>query len=132
MTVTILAGKLAYDHIDSRVSWTNPDPEALIEQSTPFGTLDCVSHSEGMTVLGVNFIEPADRSTTGYQTTLLDGQRVVITSDDCWLDPRTIITIYPDDLPGDAAESVRSFPARDDGASPLTSSGAARRTVRSG
>ena len=48
-----------------------------------------------MTVLGVTFIEPVDRSTPGYRATLLDGQRVVITSDDYWLDPRTIITVDP-------------------------------------
>lgn len=93
MTVTIPAGQLAYDHVGSRVSWTIADPEALLEQSTPFGTLDWVSHSEGMTVLGVTFIEPAGRSTPGYRATLLDGQRVVVTSDDYWLDPRTTITV---------------------------------------
>ncbi|MBN9605463.1 MAG: hypothetical protein J0G30_02495 [Actinomycetales bacterium] len=82
MTATIPAGKLAYDHVGSRVSWMIPDLEALLEPSTPFGTLEWVSHSEGMTVLGVTFIEPADRTTPGYHTTLLDGQRVVITSDD--------------------------------------------------
>lgn len=132
MTVTIPAGQLAYDYIGARVSWTIPDPEALIEQCTPFGTLNWVSHSDGMTVLGVTFIELADPSTPGYQTTLLDGQRVVITSDDYWLDPRTIITVHPDDLPGDAAESVRSFPAAEGAESSLTSSGIARRTVPSG
>lgn len=95
MTVTVPAGQLTYDHVGSRVSWTIPDPEALLEQSTLFGTLDWVSHSEGMTVLGVTFIEPVDRSTPGYRATLLDGQRVVITSDDYWLDPRTIITVDP-------------------------------------
>jgi len=53
-----------------------------------------------MTVLGVTFIEPGNRTTPGYRTTLLDGQRVVITSDDYWLDPRTLIRVHPDDLPG--------------------------------
>lgn len=132
MTETIAAGRLAYDHVGSRVSWTIPDPEALLEQSTPFGTLDWVSHCEGMTVVGVTFVEPADRSTPGYQTTLLDGQRVVITSDDYWLDPRTPITLHPDGVPGDAAASDRSFPAGGRGECPLTSSGVAGRTVASG
>ena len=129
MTATIPAGQLAYDHVGSRVSWTIPDPEALLEQSTPFGTLDWVSHSEGMTVIGVTFIEPAGRTTTGYRTTLLDGQRVVITSDEYWLDPRTPVTVHPDDLPADTDASIGSFPAGDGGECPLTSSAEARRTV---
>ena len=95
--VIVPAGQLAYDHVGSRVSWTIPDPEALLEQSTPFGTLDWVSHSEGMTVIGVTFIEPANRTTPEHRTTLLDGQRVVITSDDYWLDPRTAITVDLDE-----------------------------------
>jgi len=85
-----------------------------------------------MTVLGVTFIESADRSTPGYLTTLLDGQRVVITSDDYCLDPRTPVTVHPDDLPGDGAVSVRSFPASDGGEYQPISSGPARRTVPSG
>jgi len=34
MSATLRAGQLAYDHVGSRVSWTIPDPEALLEQST--------------------------------------------------------------------------------------------------
>ena len=115
MIVTLAAGQLAYDHVGSRVSWTIADPEALLEQSTPFGTLDWVSHSEGLTVLGVTFIEPADRTAAGYRATLLDGQRVVVTSDDYWLDPRTTITADLEDVDhanGGSDPSSRS-PGRD-------------------
>ncbi|MBO1740733.1 hypothetical protein [Leifsonia sp. TF02-11] len=97
MTEALPAARLAYDHIGSQVSWAVPDPQALFDEQTPIGTLDWISHSEGAVVIGVTFIEPAGRDTPGYRATLLDGRRVVVTSDDYWLDPRTEITLFPDE-----------------------------------
>lgn len=93
MTTVMAAAQLAYDHIGSRVSWTVPDPEALLEMETPSGTLDWVSHTQGAVVLGITFVEPAEPTTPDHRITLLDGQRVVVTSDDYWLDPRTRVTL---------------------------------------
>lgn len=98
MTSTVTACELAYDHIGARVSWTVPEPEALIENETPIGNLDWISHTQGAVVLGVTFIEVAGDNLPEHRTTLLDGRRVLITSDDYWLDPRTTITLHPEDV----------------------------------
>ncbi|MAP64360.1 MAG: hypothetical protein CMH34_11605 [Microbacterium sp.] len=94
---TLAARSLAYDHIGARVSWTIPEPEALIENETPIGTLDWISHTQGAVVLGITFIEDAEDDTPAHRITLTEGRRLVITSDDYWLDPRTTITLHPDE-----------------------------------
>lgn len=93
MTITIAAAQLAYDHVGSQVSWTVPDPEALMEMETPSGTLDWISHTQGAAVLGITFVEPAEPASPDHRITLLDGRRVVVTSDDYWLDPRTCVRL---------------------------------------
>lgn len=99
MAETLPAARLAYDHIGSRVSWTVPEPNALFEAETPVGTLDWVSHTQGSVVLGITFIEPAERTTPAHRIVLVDGERLVVTSDDYWLDPRVLITIHPEPDP---------------------------------
>jgi hypothetical protein len=95
MTV-VPAARLAYDQIGSRVSWAVPEPDALIEPETPIGRLDWISHTEGAVVLGVTFTEPAEPGTPEHHVTLHEGERLVVTSDDYWLDPRTLITLHPE------------------------------------
>ena len=96
MTETVPAARLAYDHLGARVSWAVPDPEALYDEETPVGTLDWISHTEGAVVVGITFIEPAERGTPEHRMVLLDGQRVVVTSDDYCLNPRTPVVIHSD------------------------------------
>lgn len=93
-TETMPAGRLAYDHIGARVSWTIPDAEALLENETPVGDLDWISHTQGAVVVGVTFIEEAEDSTPSHRVSLIDGRRLVVTSDDYWLTPDTTVTLH--------------------------------------
>ncbi len=94
---TLSARGLAYDHIGARVSWTILEPAALLENETPIGTLDWISHTQGAVVLGITFIEDAEDGTPAHRVTLHEGRRLIVTSDDLWLDQRTTITLHADE-----------------------------------